>query len=261
MATRRTRLAGRPARPATAGRAAERSYTRPPMGYLERVFRASEEENRQVILQTLEPRPGGVLLDLGCSDGEVTDLIARGAGVARAVGVELIDALAEAARGRGIDVVGADLNGTLPFEDASFDVIHSNQVIEHLWNTDGFLREIRRLLKPDGYAVVSTNNLASWHNIVSLMMGWQPPPCHPSDELIVGNPAGLMEGAVGARGQMHLRIFTGRALAGVAQHHGLHPDVVRTAGYYPLPVAAARVMTRIDPRHGAFLVQRYRPAA
>ena len=43
------------------------------MGYLERVFRASEEENRQVILQTLEPRPGGVLLDLGCSDGEVTD--------------------------------------------------------------------------------------------------------------------------------------------------------------------------------------------
>jgi SAM-dependent methyltransferase len=231
------------------------------MSYLERVFRATEEENRQVILQTLEPRPGGVLLDLGCADGAVTELIAGGAGVERIVGVELIDHLADAARERGIEVHGADLNGRLPFEDASFDVIHSNQVIEHLWNTDNFLREIRRLLKPDGYAVVSTNNLASWHNIVSLVMGWQPPPCHPSDEVIVGNPVGLMEGVGGARGQMHLRVYTGRALAGVARHHGLQPDVVRTAGYYPLPVRAARILNRIDPRHGAFLVQRYRPAA
>lgn len=230
------------------------------MSYLERIFRATEEENRRVILQTLEPRPGGVLLDLGCADGEVTERIARGAGVARTVGVELVEAVADAARARGIEVIDADLNVKLPLDDASFDVIHSNQVIEHLADTDNFLREIRRLLKPDGYAVVSSNNLASWHNIVSLILGWQPPPCHPSDELIIGNPAGVMEGIQGARGQMHLRIFTGRALAGVANHHGLRADVVRTAGYYPLPTAAARILNRIDPLHGAFLVQRYRPA-
>jgi methionine biosynthesis protein MetW len=231
------------------------------MSYLERVFRATEEENRQAILRALEPRPGGVLLDLGCSDGEVTNRIAARAGVDRVVGVELIDHLAAEARGRGIEVVAADLNARLPFDDASFDVIHSNQVIEHLWNTDNLLREIRRLLKPDGYAVVSTNNLASWHNVVSLAMGWQPPPCHASDELIVGNPAGLREGVTGARGQMHLRLFTGRALEGVARHHGLDADVAQTVGMYPLPVRLARLMTRVDKRHGAFLVQRYRPVA
>ena len=231
------------------------------MSYLERVFRATEEENRQAIMRALEPRPDGVLLDLGCSDGEVTNRIAARAGVARVVGVELIEHLAQEARGRGIEVVGADLNARLPFEDASFDVIHSNQVIEHLWNTDNLLREIRRLLTSDGYAVVSTNNLASWHNVVSLAMGWQPPPCHASDELIVGNPAGLREGVTGARGQMHLRLFTGRALAGVARYHGLEADVAQTVGMYPLPVRLARLMTRIDKRHGAFLVQRYRPVA
>jgi len=231
------------------------------MSYLERVFRTTEEENRLAILRALEPRPDGVLLDLGCSDGEVTNRIAARAGVARVVGVELIEPLAQEARSRGIEVVGADLNARLPFEDASFDVIHSNQVIEHLWNTDNMLREIRRLLKPDGYAVVSTNNLASWHNVVSLAMGWQPPPCHASDELIVGNPAGLREGVTGARGQMHLRLFTGRALAGVARYHGLDADVAQTVGMYPLPVRLARLMTRIDRRHGAFLVQRYRPVA
>jgi methionine biosynthesis protein MetW len=230
------------------------------MSWLERVFRATEEENRRTILDTLEPRPNGVLLDLGCADGTVTMRIAERAGVARTVGVELIDHLAEAARRRGIEVVSADLNARLPFDDASFDVIHSNQVIEHLWNTDNFLREIRRLLKPDGHAVISTNNLASWHNVVSLVMGWQPPPCHPSDELIVGNPVGVMEGAPGARGQMHLRVFTGRALAGVARYHGLQPDVERTSGYYPFPVPIARLLNRLDARHGAFLVQRYRAA-
>src|SRR5688500_12884709 len=93
----------------------ERSYTRRPMGYLERVFRATEEENRRAILGTLEPRPGGVLLDLGCADGRVTMRIAEGAGVARAVGVELIEPLAEEARGLGVEVVGADLNDRLPF--------------------------------------------------------------------------------------------------------------------------------------------------
>jgi len=230
------------------------------MSYLERVFRATEEENRRVILQALEPRPGGVLLDLGCGDGAVTARIAESAGVGRVLGVELIGHLADAARARGVEVVGADLNGRLPFEAGSVDVIHSNQVIEHLWNTDNLLQEIRRLLKPDGYAVVSTNNLASWHNIASLVMGWQPPPCHASDELIVGNPVGPREGVSGARGQMHLRVFTGRALAGVARHHGLRADVVRTVGCYPLPVRLARVLNRLDPRHGAFLVQRYRPA-
>jgi hypothetical protein len=78
-----------------------------------------------------------------------------------------------------------------------------------------------------------------------------------SDEVIVGNPAGLMEGATGTPGQMHLRIFTGRAMAGLAEYHGLRVEVERTAGYYPLPPRLARVATRLDPRHGAFLVQRY----
>ena len=234
------------------------------MGYLERVFRATEEENRQVILQSLEPRPGGVLLDLGCADGAITERIAAGAGVERIVGVELIDHLADAARERGIEVHGADLNERLPFGDASFDVIHSNQVIEHLANTDNFLREIRRLLKPDGYAVVSTNNLASWHNIVSLVMGWQPFPSHVSDSVFVGNPLNFAPGPTGmgsVPGQTHQRVFTGRALAELGRHHGLEPDLEAAAGYYPLPPRAARVAARWDPRHGAFLVHRFRPSA
>jgi SAM-dependent methyltransferase len=171
--------------------------------------------------------------------------------------VELIAEIAAKARERGVLVQETSLEERLPWDDGAFDAIHSNQVIEHLPFTDHFLKEIRRLLKPGGYAVVSTNNLASWHNVVSLVPGWQPAPCHVSDEIIVGNPANLSEGAPGARGQNHLRVFTGRALAGLAEFHGLRLQHARTAGYYPLLARGSRIMNRIDPLHGAFLVQRY----
>jgi SAM-dependent methyltransferase len=223
----------------------------------ERIFRVGEEENRRVILETASPRPGAWLIDLGCGDGAFTVQLAERVGAVEVHGAELVDDLAAAAEARGVRVALADLGERLPFDDASFDVIHSNQVIEHLPRTDHFMAEVRRLLRPDGYAVISTNNLSSWHNIVSLVLGLQPPPCHVSDDVIVGNPANYMDGAVGARGQMHLRVFTGSALAALGAHHGLHAEVRRGAGYYPFPEAASRAAARLDPRHAAFLVQRF----
>ena len=232
------------------------------MSYLERTFKQTEDENRRVILESMPARPGARLLDLGCGDGAWTMEVAGHVGAGRALGVEFVEELAALARRAGVDVVVADLGGRLPYDDASIDVIHSNQVIEHLPGTDNFMREIARLLAPGGYAVVSTNNLSSWHNIVSLTLGWQPTPCHVSDEVIVGNPAVFNEGAASITpGQTHLRVFTGRALAALAEHHGLVVELSAAAGYYPLPPRAGRALARLDPRHGAFLVQRYSPPA
>jgi methionine biosynthesis protein MetW len=228
------------------------------MGLLRSIFEATEEENRRVILSLAEPRPGGRLLDLGCGDGSLTVRVAQAAQAAEVHGVEFVEHIAAAARARGVEVAAADLGRRLPYDDASFDVVHSNQVIEHLPHTDAFMREIRRLLKPEGYAIVSTNNLASWHNVASLVVGWQPAPCHVSDEIVLGNPVNFAEGdASPTPGQTHLRVFTGRALAALAAHHGLRADRLLGAGYYPLPAAVARPLARLDARHAAFLVHRY----
>ena len=178
------------------------------------------------------------------------------------VGVELIEPLAAQAESRGIEVRRADLGQRLPFDDASVDVVHSNQVIEHLPGTDHFMREIRRVLRPEGYAILSTNNLASLHNLVALLAGYQPTPCHVSDERVgIGNPLNPYGGMPGATGQMHLRVFTGRALAELAELQGLRVELARTAGFYPLPPRLAELATRAAPRWGAFLVQRYGVAA
>jgi len=229
------------------------------VGYLYRVFRATEEENRRAILATLEPRAGARLLDLGTHRGNFTARVAERLGAASVSGVELIEDHAAVARGRGIDVRGADVDEGLPFEDGAFDVVHANQVIEHVRRTDTFLREVRRVLAPGGLACISTNNLASWHNIFSLALGFQPMPMHVSDETILGNPLNPLDGQPHAdMGRTHLRLFTGRALSELCERHGLEPVSLRSAGYYPLPPLLGRPVARLDPTHGAFLIGLFR---
>ena len=229
------------------------------MGYLSRVFCASEEANRRAILESLPVRNSGSLLDLGTHRGDFTVRLAKHLKAERVAGVELIERHAAVARSRGINVAVADLDDGLPFPSQSFEVVTANQVIEHVRRTDVLLREMRRVLKPDGLACISTNNLSSWHNVIALGLGMQPTPMHVSDEVIVGNPLNP-EHRRGHRdlGRTHLRLFTGRALAELAGYHGLAMEQLRTVGYYPLPPVLARVATRVDPLHGAFMIGLFR---
>src|SRR5512132_943475 len=113
------------------------------MGYFGRVFSATESENRRVILDLLPSGRGGALLDLGTNDGAFAARVAARLGSDEAVGVELFPEHADQARARGVEMFVADLEQGLPFEDVRFDVVHANQVIEHLRGTDVFLSEIR----------------------------------------------------------------------------------------------------------------------
>jgi SAM-dependent methyltransferase len=229
------------------------------MGYLYDVYRATERRNKERIVELAPPAPGGRLLDLGCNDGAFTVELAKKVGAAEVFGVEFVAELAREAAERGVEVSSNDLNEPLPYGDAEFDVVHSNQVIEHLTRTDVFLREIRRILKPSGYALLSTNNLASWHNVFSLLLGMQPTPCHISDEVVLGNRLDPRRGETHPeKGFTHLRIFSFQGLRELAEWHGFRVDTLVTAGYYPFPVRVADLLCRVDHRHGAFLIARLR---
>jgi SAM-dependent methyltransferase len=232
-----------------------------PTGYLPRVFHATEEENRRAILRALPRKHGGSVLDIGTHVGDFTTRVAERLGAKDVYGVELIEKHAAEARSRGIKVEVGDIEKGLPFPDRKFDAVHANQVIEHLRDTDLLVTEIRRVLKPGGIACISTNNLSSWHNVWSLVFGYQPFPMHVSDALIVGNPLNPEHGQPHEdAGRIHVRVFTGRALAELCSHHGLPPIRMRSAGYYPLPPKLGRIAARVDPRHGAFLVGLFRRA-
>jgi SAM-dependent methyltransferase len=196
--------------------------------------------------------PGGRLVDLGCDDGGRTLGFASAARAEEVHGVELAGTPAEAARARGITVTEADLNEMLPFDDARFDVVVSNQVLEHLGDTDIFVSEVARVLAPGGVAVVSTENLASWHNIGALVLGWQPFSLSnvTSRRAGLGNPLAVHRGEPpGAASWQHTRVFSYRGLRELFESHGLVVREVLGAGYFPLPAAAGR----LEPRHAAFL--------
>jgi SAM-dependent methyltransferase len=97
----------------------------------------------------------GRTLDLGSGSGHGTSELG-GAGV---VGIDRVapDAASRSA-GEGPSFARADLR-SLPFRDATFDLIVSFQVIEHLEDPSDYLGAIARLLKPDGLAILTTPNL------------------------------------------------------------------------------------------------------
>jgi SAM-dependent methyltransferase len=211
-------------------------------------------ENISNMKRALAQAPGGgALLDLGCADGALTMEFARTAHARSVHGVEVTPADAVAARERGIQVAEADLNRPLPFDDGAFDVVVSNQVIEHLADTDCFVSEIRRLLKPGGLAITSTENLASWHNVAALVLGWQPFSLTNVSLRTpgVGNPLAIHRTAEepGPSSWEHIRVFAHRGLRELFEAHGFEVGALVGAGYYPLGPR----LGRIEPRHAAFL--------
>lgn len=214
-------------------------------------------DNLENIVDLLEP-VAGQFLDVGCDDGERTRLFADAAGADAVHGVELMEDRAALARARGIEVTSADIEQGLPYEDGQFTAVVSNQVIEHLADTDRFVSEIARVLEPGGYAVVSTENLASWHNVFALVLGWQPFSLSnvSATRLGLGNPAAVHRGEAWeySSSWQHRTVFAHRGLIELFEAHGLAVEHVRGAGYYPLP----RRLARLDSRHAAFLTVKVR---
>ncbi|HWZ90549.1 MAG TPA: class I SAM-dependent methyltransferase [Polyangiaceae bacterium] len=221
-----------------------------------RVYDKAVAQNDENISRLLAAHaPVGSLLDLGCDAGERTSVYAQAAETVDVHGVEMVDARAALARERGISVVSADLGTPLPFADQTFDAVVSNQVIEHLFDTDMFVAEAYRVLKTGGIVVTSTENLASWHNVAALILGWQPfSLTNVSLTGSIGNPLGLAVGgdyreyAVGVPWQ-HRRVFATRGLVDLHRGHGFTAVRSVGAGYFPLPSG----LGRLNPAHAAFI--------
>lgn len=84
----------------------------------------------------------GRLLDVGCGTQPYRDLL----GHCIYIGMDI-----DSPRTRGLDLADAYYDGTcFPFEDASFNSVVCNQVLEHVFNPDEFVAELRRVLAPNG---------------------------------------------------------------------------------------------------------------
>lgn len=208
------------------------------------------KENQKLFLKfCLQQNNNAMLLDLGCSDGEFTKRIAAVVGTGRIYGIEIDKNAAEKAKEKGIIVENADLNFRFPFSNEVFDVVSANQTLEHVWNTDNFFREINRVLKTGGYAVISTPNLSSLHSIFFILLGRQTPVIHLIDKQ-VGN---FLRG-IETYG--HYKAFNIPALRDLANYYGFEVETIKGYGFYFLPLSVQELLGKILGRYAIYLTMR-----
>jgi SAM-dependent methyltransferase len=221
-----------------------------------RLWDDAEEAYRRRILDTLPIEPSVRLLDVGCEDGAWTDELRRKLGIppSQVRAIEVVPALAELARSRGFEIFEADLDERWPVDDASIDLVHANQVIEHVNGLDHFVSEIQRVLVRGGRTIVCTENLASWHNIAALVVGLQPfSLTNVSNRRHIGNPFALHSGEPLPGYPGHVHVMTLTALRDLFALHGFEIEAAWGTGYHPLPKRLAAHVARLDARHAHFI--------
>ncbi len=130
-------------------------------GHHDSVLRSHRWRNVDNSAAYLRPhlRAGLRLLDVGCGPATLTLDLARHVPNGHVVALDRAEAVLDEAREtlRGSEppvlVTSGDVYA-LKFDDASFDVVHAHQVLQHLTDPVRALREMRRVCAPGGVVAV-----------------------------------------------------------------------------------------------------------
>jgi SAM-dependent methyltransferase len=168
----------------------------------------SDFERRRAFLLG-DVRAGERVLDLGCGAGDFTAVLADAG--ARPVGVEVAKAAVDRARNRhpALDFRLSPIDGPLPLQDNTFELVWASEVIEHVADTARWLSEVRRVLVPRGRLLLST-------------------PSHGRLRVAVGGVERVSE-PLGD----HLHLYTRRSLTETLRELGFAGIEVRAAGGPP----------------------------
>jgi SAM-dependent methyltransferase len=241
-------------------------YDRPPLAAAQR-FWASDEWQA---LRHVMPRPPGTALDVGAGMGVASYALARDGwqttalepDPSRLVGAGAIRQLAADA-GLSITVV-QEWGESLPFADASFDLVHARQVLHHARDLPRFCRELRRVLKPGGTLLATREHvISSAAQLPAFLAG------HPLHKLYGGENAFTLATYLGALGAAGLKMqqqwgplesvinfapFTEATLADeIRRRASRFPAgglVARAALAPPWRHAALALLSRLDRRPG-----------
>jgi SAM-dependent methyltransferase len=135
--------------------------------------RSTNDKALQLVLPLV--RPGVRVADIGAGEGFFSQLL--GEHVKSRSGLEPSDVITacdifpEYFRYPAVKCLKILPDGRLPYDDSSIDVACSLEVIEHVEDQFAFTRELHRILRPGGLAIISTPNVLNlnsrWRNLHS----------------------------------------------------------------------------------------------
>jgi SAM-dependent methyltransferase len=150
-------------------------------GHHESVLRShrwrTAENSAGYLLGSLHP--GQDLLDVGCGPGTITLDLAQRVAPGTVVGIDADPGVLDLAR-RALTEGAPNVRFTLgdayalDFADATFDVVHAHQVLQHLSRPVEALAEMRRVLRPDGILAVRDGDYGGfvWWPADPLLTRW-----------------------------------------------------------------------------------------
>lgn len=184
---------------------------------------------------------GGNILDIGCHDGTFLSLVKNRNN--NFFGLDASDWAVSESKKKDFNVQHFffDDKAKLPFENEFFDVVIAGEIIEHIFDTDFFLVEIKRVLKPGGKLLISTPNIASLGRRLLLFFGISP--------LVELSPNET--GSVG-----HIRYFTFETLKNILEKHGFKVLASRSdcVNFSKNGKIKSVVLAKIFPRIGASVI-------
>jgi len=140
------------------------------------------------------------ILDLGCGTGDFIKILKTKS--SKVEGADISKKVANIGKKNGLIIKVANLTKKFPYNNNTFDVITAGELIEHIYDTDFFLEEIKRILKKNGTFILSTPNLATLGRRLMLLFG-----INPLIETSLENAAG------------HIRYFTKKSLEDLLAKH------------------------------------------
>ena len=108
-----------------------------------------------------------LVLEVGCGRGELAERMSRELD-ARIVAIDQSERMVELTAARGVEAIVGDVQD-MPFRDGIFDCAVAAWMLYHVLDVDQALRELRRVLRPEGRLVAATSserNLAELWELV-----------------------------------------------------------------------------------------------
>jgi ubiquinone/menaquinone biosynthesis C-methylase UbiE len=179
------------------------------------------------------------LLDVACGRGALLRELSVRFPRMQVVGCDISQGSIDAVRAAGFQASVENVEEGLTYADEAFECVVFGEVIEHLVDPDRALQNISRVLKKDGWLILTTPNLASWFNRVLLPLGIQPIFTETSIHVNLGRIVPGLGQWKPTQG--HLKVFTWNALREMLAANGF--EVVRLCG---APFHLPNIATPLD---------------